>query len=272
MGTTRTRHIDDARLAAMAVADARANAADQKHLAGCPACRGQLAMVRDLRAAGWPRPAGPCPDSLSLSRLAEGDLGDEASRPLRSHLSACSACTADVEDLAAMAAAAGAPPGLPRSAVPGVLDLLGRLKSLVRFEMPLSVALVARGTAARQFPRYEMAMRAYREGTFERALSELETALEEGESGAALHFHLGALYLQAARADEAAEHCARAVRAEPKRAAYRWLLAQSLLAAGRGKEAAAELARVAKMPGPHAEQAMKLRREVVTLLKSAPDE
>ena len=259
------RHLSERSLRQLASGERGPGPWMAKHLGACGSCRDELALRRGVAGAAADARPGEHPDDQELVLLAAGRLRDDGQRrALDDHLTGCGECAVLFEDLVReREATAGR--GAATAARAVLDDLAARLRALVGFEMPVAVAVAARGDGAPQHGMSEellQGIRAYRNDGYAAALVRFERAADAGEAFPELPLLRGACLLQAGRAPEAVELLAGAVRRDPADDESRWYLAQAWLACGEGARAIDHLHMVARRPGTYREQAAALLRRV----------
>jgi tetratricopeptide (TPR) repeat protein len=217
-----------------------------------------------LAAPGEP---GKCPEAEQLVLFADGRLGrDPELRRLEHHLSRCLHCALIAEDLRHGVAAQPRARPTRVLATRVVSSLAARLRALVAFEMPVVLALTARGAArAAATPEVQKAMRAYRARRFGEARTQLRRA---GAADPGARFYLGVCELEAGRAKAAVAALEDAIAVSPALGEYEWYLSQALLLDGRGNDALAHLRRASRRPGPYRSAAGALGRKLEALLRT----
>ena len=242
------------------------------HIESCATCRAEVELRRCLAGLLADVPAGRCPEPEMLIRLADRmPLPAEDETALEGHLTACLSCASKLEGLARADRRRYPPPPSAGSVRRAVTSLVGRLRSLVVFDMPESLALTTRQAAAAASASYQAGMTAYRRGRFADACRALQRAHDQGDRTRDLDFFLGACLLRAGQTAAAAEMFALAVRRSPRLGEYRWYLAQALLSEGRGADALRQLEKAAALPGHKRADARRLAGRVAALLAHPSD-
>ena len=262
-----TRHPSADRLRHFARGEQPADDEVDRHLLMCADCRTEISLVDAVEDAMTGSASGRCPPPDLLVRRSVGEeLAASQAAELDAHVQTCLQCADDLEALTRADGGAADLPGPPSAGSRALRALRERLRDLVRFDMPVSLAVTARSAAAATGPAIARGFEAYRAGRYDDAREALDAAYRAGDQDRDLPLFLGACLLHDGRAEQAVATLREAVRRNPRLGQHRWYLAQALLLAGDGDAALTQLDKAAALPGRYKARARKLRRALQTTL------